>query len=326
MWNAGRWRQLIVAAAVTVVLCLVLTHRLSSGSARPADRAVPPPGPVACSALSIVCAADGPAQIPGAGDSQEAVLEALRSSHQHVVLAGHSRMRQVFEELPAVLGAELRTRADRPPPLPDSDDPRAPALATNDTCLAALPKTGWQPSNFWCSLAADWERVLFDFRWRHLTRALAELLERLAARPPHRLVIAHGLYQDGSTNSTVQLRADLRPLMAQLRQLQRRGTSVAWMLEAAKNGYTRYLGPASGHGLVVTNALLAETVLEAGVPLWSSHLPVVQHWLLSRCRRPQPGADNSVCEQQQLHTDPATNALMVSQLLEALTEREWSVS
>ena len=317
-WCGGRRRQALAAAALTVVLCLAVRGRLSSVPVQPGDRAVR--RRPSCSVLSIVCAAEASEE----GLSAVALPDQLRSSSRHVLLAGHSRLRQVFEQLQPLLGAPLRARADRPPPLPDRDDPRAPHLPANSTCLAALPKPKLGTRDVWCSMAADWGRTLVDFRWRHLTGSLAALLSRLAARPPDRLIIAHGLYQDGTARTLASRRTELRPAVARLRQLRQRGTDAAWMLEAAKNDYTELGVPVYSRGLTVINALLSELALQAGVPLWSAHLATVQHWILTQCRRLHGSGAGVDCEQQQLHTDPATARLMAAQLLEALTEPAWS--
>ena len=326
MPRCGRVQCRSALLAVSVTLCLLVSLRLISeerdggrrgGRLTPLSDDTPVTQTVRtdrCSVLSIVCLA-GSAQPAGEPD-----LAALGSTHQHVVLAGHSRLRQVFEQLQPLLGAPLRTRADRPPPLADTDDPRVAPLPDNSTCLAPLRKPRGRPTIMWCSRAADRGRLLLDFRWRHQTAPLSELLERLAARPPDRLVIAHGQHQDGPMSSLMRLRDELQPLLPRLRRLRRLGTAAVWMLEAGKNPYTEMELPVQGHSMVVLNALTSEAALEAGVPLWSAHLPLVQDWLLRECRRPETADAESreVCEREQMHADPGTNRRMARQLAAAL--------
>ena len=250
-------------------------------------------------------------------------LAALRSTPQHVVLAGHSRLRQVFEVLQPLLGASLRTRGDRPPPLADSDSVLAPPQPGNSTCLAAEPSRTTRA--VWCSLAADWGQVLLDFRWRHLTEPLTALLERLTARPPRRIIVAYGLHQIGLGDSryVVKIRDLLPQLMSHLQVLQDRGTSTTVMLEAALNIYvSKFLQYPPGRGVMTMNALISEAALAARVPLWSAHLPLVQDWLLRDCRRPETAEETSreTCKTQKVHTDPTTNLRMARQLLSSMTQ------
>ena len=270
-----------------------------------------------CSPLSIVCLAESP---PTAAEwtRPEAALEALRLTPQHVVLAGHSRLRQVFEQLQPLLGATLRTRADRRPPLADRDDPRAPPVPDNGTCLAAVPKL--KMDDMWCSMAADWGRLLLDFRWRSHTEPLSDLLDRLAARPPDRLVLTHGLYQASGVEVLLQLRAGLPPLVSGLQRLQRRGTATVTMLEAGGSAHARRQIVWNDDSVIIVNALLSELLLEGGVPLWSAHLPLTLDWLLRDCRRPPTDTEPECHDDHHVHTSPATNRRLVHQLLSVLTE------
>ena len=267
-----------------------------------------------CSPLSIVCLADSP-PVAGEWTRPEVALEALRLTPQRVVLAGHSRLRQVFEHLQPLLGATLRTRADRRPPLADRDHPLAPPVPDTGTCLAAMPKR--QMDAVWCSMAADWGRLLLDFRWRSQTAPLSDLLDRLAARPPDLLILTHGLYQAMAVDDVMQLRVALLPLVARLERLQRRGTATVGMLEAGGSAHAKVQVAWGDDVILVTNGMLMELLLEAGVPLWSAHLPLIQQWLMTTCRH--PAASKPECPHNHVHTNTETNLRLVHQLLSVLT-------
>ena len=308
--------------AATAAVLLTVVHRFSQGSVPAAGRdtvsesSVPGAGGAAprCSDLSIVCLADS---VPaGAARSLEEAVQSLRSRQRHVVLAGHSRLRQVFEQLQPLLGAPLRTRADQLPPLADTDDPGAPALLDNSTCLAAVPKLHRQA--LWCSMAADCGRLLLDFRWRYRTERASELLDRLAARPPHRLVLGHGLYQAKTAADVLHMRLQLPPLVTRLHRLQRLGTHTVGMLEAGASAHAKEQLLWTDDSLLVMNGLLVEVLVAAGVPLWSSHLPLVLRWLLTDCQRPPPVS--AECTPNHMHTNPATNLQLAFQLLSVMTD------
>ena len=285
-----------------------------------------------CNPLSIVCVADSAPATERTRQSPEEIsppaskwtrldpaLKAFRSVRQHIVLAGHSRLRQVFEQLQPLLEAPLRTRADPAPPLPDHDHPLAPPMSANSTCLGVRPDR--RPPNVWCSYAADWGRTLLDYRWRRLTKRLSALLGALATRPPKWLVVAYGLHQ--APLPLLGLRDRLPNLITRLKVLQHQGTRTVWMLEAAKNIYMRSSPDMIFPGdtkLMVMNAITSEMALLAGIPLWSSHLPLVQDWILRECLEHQATdeASRTACEQEQTHVTPKINLLLAHQLLRAM--------
>ncbi|KAF0296915.1 hypothetical protein FJT64_005654 [Amphibalanus amphitrite] len=313
-WHAGVPCRRALWHAATAAVLLTAVYRLSQLSDGPPVIVTESSGPPHCSELSIVCLADSqPAQ---ATRSLEEVLEALSSHRQHAVLAGHSRLRQVFEQLQPLLGAQLRSRSDRPPPLADVDDPRAPPLANNSVCLAAVPKLHLK--TLWCSMAADRGQFLLDFRWRHLSEGVSELLERLAARPPDRLVLAHGLYQAKAAVDVAQLKSQLPEIVSKLQRLQRLGTDTLAMLEAGSSAHAELQLPWTDDSLLVVNGLLTEALVAAGVPLWSAHLPLVLRWLLTDCRRPPPAA-SAECHPNHMHNNAATNLQLAFQLLSVIT-------
>ena len=287
-----------------------------------------------CSPLSIVCLADSAPAAERTRPWPEAIspptskwtrldpaMKEFRSIRQHIVLAGHSRLRQVFEQLQPLLEAPLRTRADLAPPLPDQDSPLAPPMSANSTCLGVRPER--RPPNVWCSYAADWGRTLLDYRWRRLTKRLSALLGALATRPPKWLVVAYGLHQ--AHLPLLGLRDRLPNLMKRLQVLQHQGTKTVWMLEAAKNIYMRsspdVIFPGATKHMVM-NAITSEMALLAGIPLWSSHLPLVQDWILRECREQQATDDVSrtACEEEQAHVTPKTNLLLAHQILREMVE------
>ena len=305
--------------ASTAAVLLMFVHRLSRGSVPVTGRdtvsesSVPGGDTPRCSGLSIVCLADSPPA--EAARSPEEAVQSLCSRRRHVVLAGHSRLRQVFEQLQPLLGAPLRTRADLPPPAADTEGPGGPALPDNSTCLAAVLK----PNNkYACSRAADCGGLLLDFRWRSQTEPLSELLERLAARPPDWLVMAHGLYQATTSGSLLRLRSQLPALAARLRRLRQLGTRTAAMLEAGTSAHSAIDRMRSDDSVLVANGLLSELLVASGTPLWSAHLAPVEHWVLTDCRRP-PSHDNAPCHPSHMHASETVNLQLARQIISAVT-------
>ena len=134
--------------------------------------------------------------------------------------------------------------------------------------------------------------------------------------------IAYGLHQ--AKLPLLDFRDRLPGLLMRLQVLQRQGASVAWMLEAAMNNYTleaRVELP--GHtDHMVMNAITSEMLLRAGIPLWSSHLPLVQNWILRECHLHQATdeASRTSCGRETDHVDPATNMRMARQILQAIAK------
>ena len=181
--SGGSKRYRVARLATILVMSLVIGLRLVSetwSGAQTMERGRQESSRLSCNPLSIVCLADSSqpeAASPPVSEwtRLDPALKALRSTRQHIVLAGHSRLRHVFEQLQFLLAAPLRTRADLAPPLADQDDPLASSLSANSTCLGAMPTQKPTP-HLWCSYAADWGSTLLDYRWRRLTKRLAALL------------------------------------------------------------------------------------------------------------------------------------------------------
>ena len=81
-------------------------------------------------------------------------------------------------------------------------------------------------------MAADWGLLLLDFHWRPQTEPLADLLDRLAAQPPDRLIImAHGFYQAMSAEDVLRLRSGLPRLVSRLEVLTVQTLWACWRRE-----------------------------------------------------------------------------------------------
>jgi len=285
-----------------------------------------------CSPLSIACLAESAGPLPKWTRSQDS----LHSRRHHVLLAGHSRLRQVYEAMVSLLPAVRRTRADPLPPLADrepqlsllqSSPRRMPLLetslpASNDTCLARyLRKDGRHGRHeHWCSRAANWGALLLDFRWRaHSAEDLISLLVRLQAHPPQQLVVTFGLYQALNSQQLQQMRYQLPQLSERLRQLQQRGVGVVWMLEQAYNERTALGNMAMRQAMMnVWNTMTQEAMMAAGVPLWSAHLALMQDYLLRVCR----GVGQKIEPLKRTYTDQETTPLGATTYGDAEDTRE----
>lgn len=263
---------------------------------------------------------------------------------QSIVLAGHSRLRQLYERLVDRLQLRRHTRSDPPPPhFPDHDhlgnkssshSRNSNSLKPNSTCLAAFrhPRPGHE---LWCSQAADNEKVLVQHRWHREIGPLWQFLEKLTnaasnAQPlPHVLVVTHGVYLlillDGALEPWPEietLRSKLSQAARHLDTLRKYGVRVLWMLEHHVNSNKDFEYSTLDYRLAIVNTMIMEVMYRWRIPVWSSHHPVTVDWVNRVCREDNEtlSADTlDFCLTDFFHLDTATLNVLVDQFWKFVT-------
>lgn len=259
----------------------------------------------------------------------------VRDEVKHVMMVGHSRLRQLYQMLVTSLDLRQLTRNEEDlilVPLLDrdrnGDGPGPPAdQVRNSTCLAASLLPHYEQPNWRCSRASVSPTLLLDFRWRSQIPEIAQLIRRLVQHPqssPHAIVVTGGIYllplwKESPVNSFLSI-LDLietsRVLAELLHHLVRRHVRVLWQLEQSANSMSNFDNPTNQFYINVINTVLHEAMALHHVPVWSSHLPPVAHWVHHVCPLDELYGNETVtmCRSEIYHIDQRTTAMVTEQL------------